>query len=140
MMRTLSVLVCLAALAPTAAACKKAADGPGAASAVRVTDLEIGRSLAADKAIADQTSEFRPTDTIYLSVVTDGSASQATLAARWTYQDGQVVKELSENIAPTGRSRTEFHIAKPDGWPVGKYSVAVSLNGAAAGTKDFEVK
>jgi hypothetical protein len=137
-MRILSVLVCVAAIT---AACKKAANEPGApAAAVRVTEIDLGRSLAADKAIADKTSDFRPSDTIYLSVETDGTSPQATLATRWTFQDGQVVKEESQTIAPAGKARTEFHIMKPDGWPVGKYTVAVSLNGAAAGTKDFEVK
>ena len=68
------------------------------------------------------------------------TAPQTTLAARWTYQDGQVVKEQSEAIAPAGNAHTEFHIAKPDGWPAGKYTVAVSINGAAAGSKDFVVK
>jgi hypothetical protein len=138
MMRSLLVVVCLAALT---AGCKKAAE-PGAApgAAVRVTEIDLGRSLAADKGIADKTTDFRPSDTIYVSVETDGTAPQATLATRWTYQDGQVVRESTENIAPTGKARTEFHIAKPDGFPTGKYTVAVSLNGAPAGTKDFEVK
>ena len=137
LMRILPILVCVAAMT---AACNKTANGPAAAGVVRVTQLDLGRSLAADKGIADKTTDFRPTDTIYLSVETDGSASQASLAAKWTYQDGQVVKESNENIAPTGKARTEFHISKPDGWPAGKYAVAVTLNGAAAGTKDFEVK
>ena len=137
MMRILPVLVCVAAMT---AGCNKAANEPAAAGVVRVTQLDLGRSLAADKGIADKTTDFRPTDTIYLSVETDGSASQASLAAKWTYQDGQVVKESNENIAPTGKARTEFHISKPDGWPAGKYAVAVTLNGAAAGNKDFEVK
>jgi hypothetical protein len=140
MMRILPVVVCVAAMT---AACNKAANDPGAtppAASVRVTEIDLGRSLAADKRIADKTSEFRPSDTIYASVETDGTSPQATLVTRWTYQDGQVVKELSETIAPTGRTRTEFHIVKPDGWPAGKYTVAVLLNGAAAGSKDFEVK
>jgi len=124
----------------SSAACNKAANSPAAAAGVRVTSLDLGRSLAADKAIADNASDFKPTDTIYLSVETDGSAPNATLTSRWTYQDGQLVKELSETIAPSGKAHTEFHIANPGGWPAGKYSVAVSLNGAAAGSKDFEVK
>jgi hypothetical protein len=137
MMRTLAVLLCVAAIA---AGCKKDPGAAPAAGAVRVTQIDLGRSLAADKGIADKTSDFRPTDTIYVSVETDGTSPQATLAARWTFQDGQVVKEQSENIAPTGRARTEFHIEKSDGWPAGKYAVAVSLNGTPAGSKDFEVK
>ena len=136
MMRMMSVMVCLAALT----ACSKAAPDQSAAAAVRVNGLEVGRTLGAGKAIADKTSEFRPADTIYLSVETDGTGPQTTLAARWTYQDGQVVKEQTEAIAPAGNAYTEFHISKPDGWPVGKYSVAVSLNGAAAGSRDFVVK
>ena len=139
MMRTLLVVVCLAAMT---AGCKKAANESGATpgTAVRVTEIDLGRSLAADKGIADKTTDFRPSDTIYASVETDGTSPQATLVTRWTYQDGQIVKELSETIAPTGKARTEFHIVKPDGWPAGKYTVAVLLNGAAAGSKDFEVK
>ena len=138
MMRMLPVVVCVAAMT---AGCNKANNGTTpAAAAVRVTEIDLGRSLAADKGIADKTSEFRPSDTIYASVETDGTSSQATLLTRWTYQDGQVVKELSETIAPAGKARTEFHIVKPDGWPAGKYAVAVSLNGRAAGSKDFVVK
>ena len=136
MMRMLSVVVCVAAIT---AACSKATNDQGAAG-VRVTAIDLGRSLALDKGIADKASEFRPSDTIYLSVETDGTSAQATLLSRWTYQDGQVVKELSETIAPTGKARTEFHIVKPDGWPAGKYAVAVSLNGTPAGSKDFVVK
>jgi hypothetical protein len=140
MTRLLSVMVCMAALGAMLAACNRATNESGTAAGVRVTAMDLGRSLAADKGIADKTSEFRASDTIYLSVETDGTSPQATLLSRWTYQDGQVVRELSETIAPTGKARTEFHIVNPGGWPAGKYAVAVSLNGAAAGSKDFEVK
>ena len=136
--RLVSVVVCATAMA---SACgNKAANEQSAATPVRVTSVDLGRSLGAGKVIADGASEFRPSDTIYVSVETDGTAPQATVAARWTYQDGQVVKEQSEAIAPSGKARTEFHIVKPDGWPVGKYAVAVSLNGTSAGSKDFTVK
>ena len=139
-MRILSLAVCLAAMT---AACNKATNEPGATPAtagVRVTGIDLGRSLAADKGIAEKDNGVPAVRTIDVSVETDGTSPQATLLTRWTYQDGQVVKELSETIAPTGKARTEFHIVKPDGWPAGKYTVALSLNGAAAGSKDFEVR
>jgi uncharacterized protein YfaS (alpha-2-macroglobulin family) len=66
-------------------------------------------------------------------------APTATLKARWTYQDGQVVNESTQTIAATGDARTEFHISKPDGWPAGKYKLEVLVNGSSAATKDFEV-
>jgi len=63
------------------------------------------------------------------------------LHAKWTFGDsGQVVKEEDLDIAPTGPANTEFHISKPSGWPVGKYKVEISADGAVAASKDFEVK
>ena len=92
----------------------------GASTGVRVSHIDLGRSLMADKTISSTTDSFKPTDTIYASVATEGAASSTTLKARWTYQDGQIVNESTQTIAPTGDARTEFHIAKPDGWPTGK--------------------
>jgi hypothetical protein len=113
---------------------------PPAAPAVTVTALELGKQIGADKRVTQQVNSFAPKDTIYATVVTTGSASSATLTAKWTYQDGQVVHESTQTIAPTGTAATEFHIVKPDGWPTGTYKVEVSLNGRSAATKEFEVK
>jgi hypothetical protein len=90
--------------------------------------------------VTQQSTAFAPNDTIYVSVVTNGSAPSATLTAKWTYQDGQVVNESTQTIAPTGPAVTEFHIAKPDGWPEGKYKLEVSVNDQRAETKNFEVR
>jgi hypothetical protein len=113
---------------------------PGTAKGVKVTDIEVGRSVAADKTIADETDSFQPSDTIYVSVKTDGSAPSATLTARFTYEDGQLVDESKQDIVASGGTTvTEFHVSKPDGWPAGDYKVEVLLNGTPAGTKDFKV-
>ncbi len=48
--------------------------------------------------------------------------------------------ESTRTIAPNGRAVTEFHIAKPDGWPLGNYQVEVFLDGKSVETKKFEVK
>jgi hypothetical protein len=121
------------------AACGKSARGGTAA--VSVTEIDLGRSLKPDLTIDDNTGTFRPSDVIYASVETKGSGP-ATLAARWTFEDNQLVDEASRTISPSGNgpARTEFHISKPDGWPEGKYHLVITLNGATAGTKDFEVK
>ncbi|HEX2461781.1 MAG TPA: hypothetical protein VHJ58_16670 [Vicinamibacterales bacterium] len=100
----------------------------------------MGRSLNADRTINDTTNSFKPNDTIYASIVTEGITATTTLKARWTYQDGQVVNESTQTIAPAGDARTEFHIAKPDGWPTGKYTVEVFLNGSSAATRAFDVE
>jgi hypothetical protein len=109
-------------------------------SVVRVTQVELGNAIGADKRVTAATTEFRPTDTIYATVVTEGTAPNATLVARWTFEDGQTVEESTQTIAPSGTAVTEFHVSKPTGWPVGKYRVAILVNGVQAETKEFEVK
>ena len=138
-----SLMLCLALLA-VAAGCGRKTDTGGtvgtSGTSVRVTDVSLGRAIGGDKAITDGTDKFRPNDTIYASVATDGAASTATVRARWTFEDGQTVDESSRTIAPGGRERTEFHITKPNGWPAGKYKLEVFLNDQSAQTKTFEVQ
>jgi hypothetical protein len=111
-----------------------------APAAVSVVDIDMGRAIGADKKITDKTDDFKPTDQIYASVHTTGTAPSTALTARWTFQDGTVVDERTENIAANGDAYTEFHIAKPSGWPKGKYTVHILLNGNEVRTKDVEVK
>jgi hypothetical protein len=145
--RHISLRLCAALLVMmSAAACgNKAPDtggttGTTGTSTVKVSDVSLGRAIGADKAISDSTDNFRPNDTIYASVATDGTAPSATLRVKWTFEDGQTVDESTRTIAPGGRERTEFHISKPNGWPAGKYKVEVFLNDQSAGTKTFDVK
>ena len=139
-------ILALALAAVLSAACTRSSENPGATGttgtgdSVRVSQIDLGRSLNADKTINDNAASFKPNDTVYASIATRGTAATATLKARWTYQDGQVVNESSQTIAPTGDARTEFHVSKPDGWPTGKYKLEVFLNGSSAATKDFEVE
>jgi hypothetical protein len=109
------------------------------AATVAVADIDVGKAIANAK-VTDKTDNFKATDTVYASVHTTGSSSAATVMARWTFEDGQVVSESSQSIAPTGDAYTEFHISKPTGLPKGKYKVEVFLDSKSAGTKDFEVK
>jgi hypothetical protein len=102
--------------------------------------IEVGKGIGADKRVTAPTATFGRRDTIYASVATEGAAPSKTISAKWTFQDGQVVKEQAESIAPTGPAATEFHLSRPKPWPVGKYKVEIAVDGAAAGSKEFEVK
>ena len=138
--KQMQLSLCLAVLVAAAACGSKGADNTSGTASVRVTDVTLGRAIGGDKAISDSTDKFRPNDTIYASVMTDGSAPSATLRAKWTFEDGQTVDESSRAIAPNNRERTEFHISKPNGWPAGKYKLEVFLNDQSAETKTFEVQ
>lgn len=110
------------------------------ATTFRVTDVELGKGLEADKTVRDATDDFGVRDTIYASVKTAGSATGATLVARWTFQDGAVVQEQSQTINATGDATTEFHIMKDSAWPKGNYKLTILLNGTEVETEDFEIK
>src|SRR5947207_975855 len=106
----------------------------------RVSDIQVGKSVGADKKVANQTTTFGVRDTMLVAVVTDGAGNDAKLATKWTY-NGKTVKEDSQTISPTGGTTvTNFQIDKKTAWPKGKYTVEVMLNGTSAGTKDIEVK
>jgi hypothetical protein len=112
---------------------------PSAPAGVSVVNVQLGRAVGADKKVTLAADSFAPTDTIYASVDTQGTAASATLTARWTYQDGQTVHEETQTIAPTGPATTEFHIAKPDGWPRGTYRLEILVDGVSARTASFRV-
>ena len=110
------------------------------AADVSVSHIELGRNVDADKRVTEATKEFRPGETVYASVLTNGAAQNAEMMVRWTYQDGQIVDEAVQTISPTGTAATEFHITKPEGLAAGKYRVEVFVNGKSAGVEEFEVK
>lgn len=114
-------------------------DNTPAASAVTFGTVELGSTVDASNKIAASGTSFAPKDTIYASVETTGNGN-ATLAAKWSYQDGQVVHEDSKTINANGPETTAFMISKPSGLPAGNYKVDITLNGNQVASKDFAVK
>jgi hypothetical protein len=110
-----------------------------ARSAARVASVELGSALDASKRVVGPKTTFAPDQTIYASVATQGWEGPVELTARWTYEDGQVVNE-STQTAQAGPGTTEFHIAKPSGWPAGTYQVEILADGASVATQRFEVR
>ena len=155
-MRIHRSLVVLLAAAPFAfAACSKKEEpakptpvpapmagqpAPPAAAPFALSAIALGKQIGADKKVAEEVAVFAPADTIYAAVSTTGASPSVTLKARWTYEDGQLVNESQQTIAPTGPAVTEFHIAKASGWPAGKYQVEISTASGSLGSKSFEVR
>lgn len=153
-MRTLPLSLCLAS-ALTLFACQRTEDAvttqPPAVSApsgsvslpaAKVTTIDLGNAISPDGRVAAGAARttFAPTDTIYVSVLTDQPPAGAELSARWTFEDGQLVSEGREQLTSSGDNATEFHISKPDGWPTGRYKVEIALNGQPSGQREFEVR
>jgi hypothetical protein len=106
------------------------------APSLDVTGVALGRSISADNRVVEEIGDFAPRDTVYATVETEGTAS-GTLAARWTFEDGQVVDEQSRSVS--GAQVTEFHLSHPDGWPAGHYEVIISLDGEEVERSGFDV-
>lgn len=117
---------------------------PAPAAVPTVTVIETGKSVGANMRVTESLTSFARNDTIYLAVVTDNAPATSTLTAKWTFQDGQVVDSTTQSVAPATAggmtSVTQFHVAKPSGWPAGTYTVEVLLDGRSVGTRTVEVK
>jgi hypothetical protein len=102
--RRIPYSVCLALLVITAA-CRgdrgTGTAGTAGTTAVRVTDVTLGRSVGGDKAITDRTDTFRPNDTIYASVATEGSANSAR---SWTTRLARSRRTTASEPSSTSRS------------------------------------
>ena len=120
---------------PAAARPRRPAPAP---APFRVSSVDVGNAIGADKRVTSPSATLAPSDTIYASVASTGAAPSVKLVARWTYGDeGQLVSEQSQMIAPTGPANSEFHISKPDGWPAGNYKVEILADGASGRLEDL---
>lgn len=167
-LRRLSVLIVSIALA--LAACKKddapktpeptaKADRPAAATAkaapeagnaAKKTTLDLGEfsilSVKLGKTVDDQNQVvaeqdvFGPKDAIHASVLTNGKHQGLRISARWTTGEGALVAESEQPLVPDSATVTMFRIANPEGWPVGKYEVAIALDGQTMEKRAFEVR
>ena len=113
---------------------------PPVMAEIMVSAVNLGTAVGADQKVTSPSVSFGAKDVIYAAVDTKNASSNATLAAKWTYQDGQTVNEETSNIAPAGDITSNFKFSKATPWPVGKYKVEIMLNGVSAQSVDFEIK
>ena len=145
-----TVLAAALVLSIGAAACGKkdaapadtmAVSVPPAASPMRVTDIQVGKRVGADKRVVEPATAFGTRDTVYASVTTEGAATDARLTATWMFKGTQGISEADEMISSSGGTNvSEFHIMKATPWPAGSYTVDVKLNGVSAGTREFRIR
>lgn len=136
-----------AAKSATAAAPAKAADTP-AATAGKALDLgefsilsvKLGKTVDDQNEVIAEQDVFGPKDTIHAAVLTKGKHQGLRMSARWTTDDGRLVAESDQPLVPDSATVTTFRIANPEGWPVGKYEVAIALDGQTMEKRAFEVR
>ena len=107
---------------------------------LQIADVKVGKAVDADKKITDETDDFLPHDTVFVSVHTTGAGNGAAIGTRFNFEDGKVVSDKNETISPTTDAYTQFKLAKASGLKLGKYTLHVTLNGQEIQSKDFTVK
>jgi hypothetical protein len=128
-MRRLTIRIAVVILLPCLAGCS---------SHLRVTDIQLGRSVNADSSIANPTASFAPRDTIYVSVSTAGVGS-ATIGVRWKYGE-RVIDEPKKKVSYRDLAATDFSLKSVSGFPPGDYTAEVFLDDQPVGTKTFRVE
>jgi hypothetical protein len=131
---------------PAPATPPAATPAPSAAPAgatTTVASVVLGNALSADGKVTLPTTTFGTKDTIYAQVITmsTGGAGSVSVAAKWTYDQGQPVSQSTESVSTaSGTATTTFHVSKPDGWPAGKYQVEITVDGKTAANAAFEIR
>ena len=127
-----------AAILPVVLLAAMLAVGCSSNEPLKVSTVQVGRSLNSDDSVGNITTRFKPDDTMYVSILT-GAAGSGTLTARWT-RDGRVINETSKDVSYRDAAATEFHINFPGGFPPGTYRVEVLLDGQQVATRDLTVE
>ena len=109
----------------------------GSNQTLRVTSIQLGRSVNADRTLGGFTTTFAPDDSVYLSVLTNGAGS-ATIGVRWMFNN-RVIDEPKKHVTYAGPSATDFRLQNVGGFPLGDYTAEVFLNGQSIGTRTFRV-
>jgi len=105
---------------------------------LQLNTIQLGRGLNPDNTLTGFTTRFKPTDTIYVAVLTTAAGS-GKVKARWLYA-GRVISEPEQNVTYRGPASTEFHIQDTSGFPPGDYTVELFLDGKSVGSRPFRVE
>jgi hypothetical protein len=105
---------------------------------LRVETIQLGRSLNPDNSVAEHTTTFRRNDTVYVAILTP-AAGKGTIGVRWTY-GGQVIDQPQKEVSYRDAAATSFNLVNSGGFPPGNYAVEVFVDGASAGTRNFNVQ
>src|SRR3982751_5223818 len=74
----------------------------GSRQSLIVTTIQLGRALNSDNTVAGFTTVFAPTDSVYLSVLTNGAGS-GTFSVRWMYGEGVFERPRKQGASKMAR-------------------------------------
>ena len=105
---------------------------------LKVTTVQLGKTLNPDNSVGTFTTTFKPRDTVYLSVLT-GASGKGTLETKWYYASTQM-DAMKKDVSYHGAAATEFRFHNTAGLPAGPYRVEVFLDGKSVDERTFKIE
>jgi hypothetical protein len=112
--------------------------GCGPSEPLQVVTVQTGKSLNSDHSVGTHAMSFRPTDTMYVSVLT-ADRGAGTFTVKWSLY-GRVINEVTRKVSYNGQAATDFRFQAADGFPVGDYTIDVILDGKTIETRRVKVE
>lgn len=107
----------------------------------KVTEVKLSNQGDTEKnTLGMPTSRFDAKDSVYAEILSEGTASEYTIYAKWIGADGTVLSDYGIKVNEAGPKRTVISLSKPDGWPQGQNRIELAINGAPQRTVTFEVQ
>jgi hypothetical protein len=104
---------------------------------LKVTTIQLGKSLNSDNSVGNHATTFKRSDTVYASVLTN-AAGKGTIETKW-YYGSTMVAEMKKDVSYHGEAATEFRFHNSAGLPQGSYRVEAFLDGQSVGERTFRV-
>ena len=110
----------------------------GPSEPLNVIGVQTGKSLNRDHSIATHAASFHPNDVMYVSVLR-GGRGKGTITVKWTFA-GQVLQTLTKKVSYNDQAATDFRFEAADDFPVGDYTIEVSVDGKTIETRRVKVE
>ena len=110
----------------------------GPSEPLNVVGIQTGKSLNSDHSIAIHAASFRPSDKMYVSVLSD-RPGKGTITVKWSL-GGQVLHTAAKKVSYNGQAATDFRFEAADEFPVGDYMIEVIVDGKTIETRRVKVE
>ena len=110
----------------------------GPSEPLNVVGIQTGKSLNSDHSIGTHAATFHPNDPMYVSVLSNGRG-KGTITVKWTFA-GRDLQTLTKKVSYNGQAATDFRFVAADGFPVGDYTIEVTVDGKIIESRRVKVE
>ena len=105
---------------------------------LNVVTIQTGKSLNTDHSIGTHAASFRPKDTMYVSVLTEGRGA-GKVTVKWSL-NGRVLHQLTKKLSYNDQAATDFRFQAADEFPLGDYTIEVLIDEKSIETRRVKVE